>query len=189
MVGSDKMRNMSLNVLSNAGWSGYSGFSGYSGVSGFSGISGFSGYSGGVSGYSGYSGMGGPGFSGYSGISGIATVIIQSEPAPTGVINGDLWWDTSASAIASYLQITNVSNTYSVQAADEVLICSSGPYNVYLPATTGSDRVLYVKNINSGNITVVANGTDVIDTTSTQIIQQWNTLQIIDGATGYWYIL
>ena len=58
-----------------------------------------------------------------------------------------------------------------------------------LPAATGSGRILYIKNIGLGNVTVDGNGSDTIDGEFTQILYQYEAIPIQDIASGIWIVL
>jgi hypothetical protein len=80
----------------------------------------------------------------------------------------------------------------SYTATDEdyyILINKTVPFTLTLPAATGSARVLYVKNINSGAVTIDGNASEIIDSAETKTLAQWKGVQLIDYDTGKWAIL
>lgn len=80
--------------------------------------------------------------------------------------------------------------TYSVLATDEAVVCNSTTaFTVSLPAASGSGRKLYVKNINTGTVTVAGNGSDTIDGVTTQALGRWDAVVLIDYAANAWIIV
>lgn len=59
---------------------------------------------------------------------------------------------------------------------------------VTLPAATGTGRVLTVKNINLGVCTVEGNGTETIDGNLNVTLNQWDSVTVLDYATGKWIV-
>lgn len=85
---------------------------------------------------------------------------------------------------------TTQTGTYAVLAGDEAVICNSATaFTVTLPAAAGSGRKLYIKNINTGDITVDGDSSDTIDGETTQVLSQWDSVQIIDYAANAWVIV
>lgn len=133
---------------------------GIDGASGWSGFSGWSGYSG-WSGKSGYSGF--TGTSGISGYSGYGSDYISN--------------------------ITPISTTYNVLLTDKLIVATAGTFDVDLPAATGSGRVLRIKNIGTGVVTVDPNGAETIDGEASQTLNQWEGIVIVDNDTGTWIVI
>lgn len=77
---------------------------------------------------------------------------------------------------------------YPVGINDDVVL-ANGTFTVTLPAATGSNRILCVKNISVGTITLAAAGVDLIDGVGSQPISALCALVILDGAVGLWNIL
>ncbi len=164
------------------GTSGSSGIDGTSGSSGISGTDGTSGSSGtdGVSGTDGTSGSSGTdGTSGSSGTDGVSGTDGTSGSSGIDGTSGILAYD-----------VTNISAEYTGLTSDQYIRASGSSYNIYLPATSASGKLLIVKNIATGTITLVGIGGDLIDGVATkEIATGYNSLSVVDVATGYWEII
>jgi hypothetical protein len=92
---------------------------------------------------------------------------------------------------ASYLisPVTTVTSDYTVLANDSLLIGNS-TFNVTLtlpPAASVIGKSYDVKNINTGRITIVGSGSDVIDGYANLIIQYKNSMLSVRAAnSSYW---
>jgi hypothetical protein len=88
--------------------------------------------------------------------------------------------------VSNVAAIANVTDTYVVKLADEVIRCD-GTFTVTLPAATGSGVAYCIKNIGTGVITVDGAGADTIDGQLTQTLDnQYDTITVLDVATGIW---
>lgn len=94
-----------------------------------------------------------------------------------------------------YGEVTVVTETYSVLAGDAIVLVDStgGAFTVTLPAATGSGRILTFKktDVAANAVTLDGAGAETIDgaATNTDIDAQWDTLTIVDGASGAWSII
>ena len=80
--------------------------------------------------------------------------------------------------------------TYTVAAGDYVINCNkTSAMTVNLPAASGSGRILVIKNINTGVVTVDGNSGDTIDGETTQALNQWDSMTVIDYVVGGWVII
>jgi hypothetical protein len=76
---------------------------------------------------------------------------------------------------------------YTVTANDEIIACNSTTtLTITLPAATGSGQPVRISNINTGTVTIDGNTTDTVCGSLTQILAQWDTLDIVDYASGAW---
>ena len=74
-------------------------------------------------------------------------------------------------------------------ATDYTIVCNKDTaMTVTLLAATGSNRVREISNIGAGAVTVDANGAETIDGELTQVLSQWDTMDIKDYATSVWKI-
>jgi hypothetical protein len=81
-------------------------------------------------------------------------------------------------------------NNYTVEDNDDLVICNSAsPFTVTLLAATGSGRVINIKNINTGTVTVEGNLSETIDGELNQPLNQFSNIQICDYASGKWIII
>jgi hypothetical protein len=78
---------------------------------------------------------------------------------------------------------------YTAGAADEVIIANKGSaITITLPAATATGRMYIIKNIGAGDCTVDGNGAETIDGAATQTLNQWESIEIVDYASGAWII-
>lgn len=81
-------------------------------------------------------------------------------------------------------------STYSLAATDPTIICdSTSAFSINLYPATGSGNKHTIKNINTGIITVDGNSSEIIDGELTQTLGQWDSIDIIDYASGKWIIV
>ena len=81
-------------------------------------------------------------------------------------------------------------DTYTVEDADEVIICNKATAMfIYVPATLGTGQRLYIKNINTGIVTVDLSGTETLDGELTVDLDQWDCLELVSYDTGKWAII
>ena len=76
---------------------------------------------------------------------------------------------------------------YTALATDGFIVCN-GTFTVTLPAAIATRKVLQIKNIGTGEITVDA-GPEYIDAYHDIQLLQWDNLTILDYAIGKWIIL
>jgi hypothetical protein len=80
--------------------------------------------------------------------------------------------------------------TYTVDDNDDLVICNSAtPFTVTLLAATGSGRVVNIKNINSGLVTIEGNLSETIDSELNQSLNAFSNIQVCDYASGKWIII
>ena len=123
--------------------------------------------------------------------------IFGSSTGITGVVEGDFlvfdgeyWVNSGVSLQNNNLSITNISDAYTGLTTDQYIRCSGSTYTVKLPVTTGSGRLIYIKNLASGSVTLTGSGSDVIDGGIDFSFSTYNeSIRIIDAATGYWEIV
>lgn len=93
---------------------------------------------------------------------------------------------TSGRKISKSVQTT----TYTILTSDELIICNSAtPFTVTLPVASGSGQKYYVKNINTGLVTIEGDTSDTIDSASNQTLYQWESAILIDYAANAWVIV
>jgi len=80
--------------------------------------------------------------------------------------------------------------SYIATLTDEVIVANkASAMSVTLPAATGSGKPFTVININLGLVTLTPNGADTIDGETTQPINQWDSIQVVDYAANKWVII
>jgi hypothetical protein len=80
--------------------------------------------------------------------------------------------------------------TYTISATDNTIICNkTTAMTINLPAASGSGKTYLIKSIGLGAVTIDGDSSDTIDGELTQIINQWEGLNIIDYAANTWVII
>ena len=87
------------------------------------------------------------------------------------------------------LHVRTVTDSTTIAVTDDILNCNKATaMTVNLPAASGSGRVLMIKNINTGVVTVDGDSGDTIDGETTQTLSQWESINVIDYAANAWII-
>lgn len=110
---------------------------------------------------------------------------------------GDIWVEKAGDTMTGSLKtagraraVSTKTTTYVMTTTDEVVVCNSTTaFTITLPAASGSGRTYAIKNINTGSITVDGNSSDTIDGQTTQVLGQWDAIQIVDYAANAWVII
>lgn len=90
----------------------------------------------------------------------------------------------------SFLEVTIQTAAYVITVQDQVIVCNSATaYTQALPAATGSGRILIISNINTGAVTLDGDSSDTINGLTTQILNQWDSVQIVDYAANKWVVI
>jgi hypothetical protein len=83
-----------------------------------------------------------------------------------------------------------VDDNYVASLRDDLIVCNkTGDMTVSLPASIGQGRILEIKNINTGTVTVDGNGTDTLEGDLSIDIYEGESLRIADYITGKWVII
>jgi hypothetical protein len=88
-----------------------------------------------------------------------------------------------------YIITIETGATYTVGDVDLVVCNRGSAMAVTLPVASGSGRLIIVKNINTGTVTVDGNGSDTIDGDLTQELLQWEAIGMIDYVANAWVIV
>lgn len=73
---------------------------------------------------------------------------------------------------------------------DQVLVCDKATaMSVTLPDATASGKMFRVKSINTGVVTLTADTGDTIDGETTQPINRWDSISVVDYTSGKWVIV
>ena len=111
-----------------------------------------------------------------------------ATPTTPTPMKGMIWRDTDAVNNFS-LGFAVATDTYTVADEIEAVICNkSSAFTVTLPTASGSGRWLYIKNINTGTVTISKSG-DTIDGSASQAIYQWECAALVDYAANSWVII
>jgi len=117
----------------------------------------------------------------------VAKVQAATPTTPTP-FPGMIWRDTDAVNNFS-LGFAVVDDTYTVADEIELVVCNKATaFTVTLPTASGSGRWLYIKNINTGTVTISLAG-DTIDGSASQAIYQWECATLVDYAANSWVIV
>jgi len=85
--------------------------------------------------------------------------------------------------------VTIVTGTYGIQLSDVILVCNSvSNFTITLPPTVLGQQ-FYIKNINTGVVTVACTGAGTIDGETTQTLNQWDDMAVGCYASAKWAIL
>jgi hypothetical protein len=94
---------------------------------------------------------------------------------------------------ARSIKVETVTGTATVAATSELVICNSASnFALALEQSVGAGRKIFIKNINTGIVTVtpLATGTaDLIDGETTQTLNQWDCMEICSYVVDRWAII
>ena len=113
------------------------------------------------------------------------TIGSSVDPGAGGLYLGGPLWCNAGIRTA----VTLVSATYTALNTDSTIVATSGTFTLTLMAATGSGRILTVKNMGAGTVTVDGNSTDIIDGSLTKALTNIHGITIQDFASGQWLII
>jgi hypothetical protein len=89
------------------------------------------------------------------------------------------------------LGVTVQTTTYVVEDTVDVVVCNATTeFTVTLPAASGSGRRVQIKSINTGAISIAADGSDTMDgSTSQRVIGKFGCIRLVDYAANKWILL
>lgn len=88
------------------------------------------------------------------------------------------------------LKTRTKSANYTLGSDDVVIIGNSTSAITFtLPFTEGLGKICYIKNVNTGEVTVQGSGSNTIDGETTQTLSQWDGMCLIDYGLGTWCIV
>jgi hypothetical protein len=124
----------------------------------------------------------------------IGVVMVQATAPSTPAI-GQAWLDTATSGTGTEsLALVTKTGAYTATDSDTVILCdaSGGAFTITLPTAVGrAGKVFYIKKTDSSanGVTVDGDGTETIDSATTQVIAtQYNAIKIISDGSE-WHIL
>lgn len=86
----------------------------------------------------------------------------------------------------AFATLSQVSNTYTITASDEIVECTANTFSVTLPTAVGiSGRVYQIKNSGSGVITVNTTSSQTIDGALTKTLNQYDKLATVSNGTNW----
>lgn len=94
-------------------------------------------------------------------ISGRSSVEVHKDECATFISNGQEWLLKSIAKQRS--RIKSVTSTYSASTEDDILICSSGSYNVQLPSDVEDGYQIIIKNAEMGGSISIVSTNGLID--------------------------
>ena len=84
---------------------------------------------------------------------------------------------------------TTIIDDYSLDN-DVLIICNSATaFSVYLKSAVGKKDGFYIKNIGAGDVTVTADGSDLIDGAATKVLAQYDSNVFLDYDVNTWILL
>jgi hypothetical protein len=96
------------------------------------------------------------------------------------------WFYSSGALLKATVQTT----TYTAVPTVDVVVCNAaGGFTLSLPPATGSGKLFHIKNINTGAIVIDGDSGDTIDGETTQSMNQWDSISIIDYLANKWIII
>lgn len=117
-------------------------------------------------------------------ISDLAELFAGSLPDET------LVFPSSFGLATGYATFTIKTDTYTATTNDELIVCNKATaMTINLPAATGTGKKLSIGNVNTGQVTVDANLSELINGELTQLVDQWACMDIVDYASGKWIII
>lgn len=114
---------------------------------------------------------------------------IGDTPAAPDII--DLRFPTygTTSTALYFTAVTKVAD-YVATISDNVIVCNRATaMTITLPVATASGKILWIKSIGVGAVTVDGNGGDTIDGSATQTLNQWDAIAICDYAANAWVVI
>jgi hypothetical protein len=86
-------------------------------------------------------------------------------------------------------KVTTVDDTYQILVTDATVICNKSiAFTVTLPTAVVGQKFT-IKNIGVGIVTVYGSGTDTIDGSLTQTVNQWESMQLQCYVANAWGVL
>jgi len=96
--------------------------------------------------------------------------------------------DGSLAKVNKIGTITTVTDTYNVLTTDETIICNKATnFTITLPTAVVGQNFT-IKNINTGVVTVDAAGTDTIDGSLNQTLNQWESFGLRCYIANKWAV-
>lgn len=90
--------------------------------------------------------------------------------------------------VITSMNIKEVSSNYLVLITDDI-ISGTGTLNVTLPPVSTALKSLTIKSTTGSVITVIANGSDTIEGSPTQVLSSEESITIAPTATNDWEII
>lgn len=90
-----------------------------------------------------------------------------------------------------YVAIDDTDSPYALAGHISIVLADTtgGDITVDLPAAAGSDkRIVWIKNIGSGTLTIDGSGAEEIDAETTQLLTQYSTAQLVCDGSEWWIL-
>lgn len=122
-----------------------------------------------------------------SAYSGFILVVTNDPIVPTSNVKTLI---ASTTRLHSTWRVTVTTINRTITSTDDVIICNgTATITMTLPAATGTGKIYFIKDVSTYSVVVDGNSSDTIDGMLTQTISSWDSIMIIDYATGKWVIL
>ena len=111
--------------------------------------------------------------------------------------SGDIWVEKAGDTMTGVLTTLGVKRAIAIKVADyvatttdEVIVCNkTTEIKITLPPATGSGQTYAIANVNTGVATLDGDSSDTINGDTTQTIDQWACIQVVDYITNKWIII
>jgi hypothetical protein len=121
---------------------------------------------------------------------------VPTDSASDGTIridaeNNDLYYrSNSAWILAAKVGVVVKTGDYTATTKDRSIICNKNTaMTITLSKATGSGKIYHIGSIGVGEVTLDGDGSETIDGETTQSLQQYETIQIVDYTSGGWKII
>ena len=115
---------------------------------------------------------------------GLGTISTQASNN-ISITGGSITGITFGSLARTITTTTNA--TYNVLSTDDLLVVNRATaVTVNLPLATGSGRLITIKSIGLGVVTIDGNTTDTIDGEQTQTLNRYEAVNVIDYIANTW---
>ena len=128
------------------------------------------------------------GVSAPSTVTGYAIPFVDSSDGDFKIRFGDGLVKTIASDTnGSYTVPAIKTSSYTLTTMNfHVIFNSASDVTAWLPASTGDGINYRISNINTGEVTIVADGADLITDEATQYLVRWESMDLADIVAGLW---
>lgn len=127
-------------------------------------------------------------------ISGVTLTFGANVPSGWKIVVSYSGASTSATEFTQIaVPYRSVTGTATLLAADSVVICSgAGPYAVTLPAAnanTPAATIINVKNITGSDLTINRAGADLVETATSIVVADEDSVTLASDGTSNWYVI
>lgn len=89
-----------------------------------------------------------------------------------------------------YGYVVTKTDSYTATTEDGLIVCNKATaMTITLPVASGTGKILHIKNIGAGLVTVDGDTGDTIDGSTTAGLVQWDSITIMDYAANSWVVI